>query len=103
MENKLKCKKCGQDRALQPNGLCDYCFFGDPEKFPQKHKPNKDSFGEILGAILGLVILAIVGYWIVSAILDKSSGNTSTNCSQGYHEEGYTTSYGETITDCFKD
>ena len=64
---------------------------------------------DLIGGIFGLILLAILGYWIFSAIFNKSNDNLfdkndnkSEDCGYGYHLEGYITPYGETITECFE-
>lgn len=34
-----KCSKCGRGNLsfMHPDYICDYCFFGNSEKFPHKH------------------------------------------------------------------
>ncbi|MFA5888762.1 MAG: hypothetical protein WCW47_00745 [Candidatus Paceibacterota bacterium] len=99
-----QCSNCGRDGLsfMHPNYLCDYCYFSKNIKFPDsKNKMSENNFGVILGGIFGLILLAFFGYWIFSVIFSNYN-NSSEECGQGYHIEQYVTSYGETISNCFK-
>lgn len=60
------------------------------KSFEKPQQPN------MLGIITAVFIMVLI-IWVIFASM---SGEPDNSCSQGYHLEGYTTSYGETVVDC---
>lgn len=62
---------------------------------------------DIIGGIIGLIILIILSWWVFNIITDKPNTNfmqqsSTRECDPGYHLENYTTSYGEINDGCFR-